>query len=61
MISRGSELFRRTVAYVGGKPAEAVLQERDRLRNPDAPLDEDDKLSDLVGKVNQGSPAPVRA
>ena len=53
MISFGSELFRRTVAYVGGKPAEAVLQERDRLRNPDAPLDEDDKLSDLVGKVNR--------
>ena len=53
MISFGSELFRRTVAYVGGKPAEAVLQERDRLRNPDAPLDKDDKFSDLVGKVNR--------
>ena len=53
MMSFGSELFRRTVAYVGGKPAEAVLQERDRLRTPLAPLDEDDKLSDLVRDVNR--------
>ena len=52
MMSFGSELFRRTVAYVGGKPAEAVLTERDRLRNPTEPLEEDEKLSELVGEVN---------
>ena len=52
MISFGSELFRRTVAYVGGKPAEAVIEERDRLRNPEAPLDEDEKLTELVNDVN---------
>lgn len=53
MISFGSELFRRTVAYVGGKPAEAVLEERERLRHPQKPLEEDEKLRNLVGEVNQ--------
>jgi hypothetical protein len=53
MISFGSELFRRTVAYVGGKPAEAVLEERNRLRNPATPLEQDDKLKGLVDSVNK--------
>lgn len=52
MISFGSELFRRTVSYVGGKPAEAVIEERDRLREPASPLEEDDKLKTLIGEVN---------
>lgn len=52
MISFGSELFRRAVAYVGGKPAEAVIEERDRLRNPVAPLEDDAKLAQLVADVN---------
>jgi putative ATP-dependent endonuclease of the OLD family len=52
MISFGSELFRRVVAYVGGKPAEAVLEERERLRRPQAPLEADEKLAALVGKVD---------
>jgi len=52
MMSFGSELFRRTVAYVGGNPAEAVLAERDRLRAPTMPMEEDEKLSELVGEVN---------
>jgi energy-coupling factor transporter ATP-binding protein EcfA2 len=52
MMSFGSELFRRVVGYVGGKPAEAVLEERDRLRSPKQRLEEDDKLKELVGKVN---------
>lgn len=51
-ISFGSELFRRVVAYAGGRPAEAVLQERERLRNPDAPLEADEHLSELVGEIN---------
>ncbi len=52
MMSFGSDLFRKTVAYVGGKPAEAVLAERDRLRNPASPLEQDEKLAALVGEVN---------
>lgn len=51
-ISFGSELFRRVVAYVGGKPAAAVLKERERLRYPESPLEEDVNLSDLVGNIN---------
>ena len=53
MISFGSELFRRAVTYVGGKPAEAVLEERDRLRNPAAPLELDEKMKPLVDEVNK--------
>ncbi len=52
MFSFGSELFRRAVAYVGGKPAEAIIEERDRLRNPAAALEDDAKLSQLVTDVN---------
>jgi hypothetical protein len=52
MISFGSELFRRAVTYVGGKPAEAVIEERDRLRNPAAPLEIDEKLKPLIDEVN---------
>ncbi|KCZ48464.1 ATP-dependent endonuclease [Hyphomonas sp. CY54-11-8] len=53
MISFGSELFRRAVTYVGGKPAEAVLEERDRLRNPASPLEDDEKMKALVEAVNK--------
>ena len=56
-ISFGSELFRRVVSYVGGKPAAAVLAERGRLRNPPEPLEEDDNLCELVSKIN----ADIRA
>ncbi len=52
MMSFGSDLFRKTVSYVGGNPAEAVLAERDRLRNPEQPLEKDEKLAALVGEVN---------
>jgi putative ATP-dependent endonuclease of the OLD family len=51
-ISFGSELFRRVVSYVGGKPAAAVLAERTRLRTPQNPLEADDNLSELVSKIN---------
>jgi putative ATP-dependent endonuclease of the OLD family len=51
-ISFGSELFRRVVSYVGGRPAAAVLAERARLRAPQNPLEADDHLSELVGKIN---------
>lgn len=52
MISFGSELFRRVVSYVSGRPAAAVLAERERLRDPDLPLDEDVNLAELVANVN---------
>lgn len=51
-ISFGSELFRRVVSYVGGKPAAAVLTERDHLRLPVAPLEADANLNELVGKID---------
>jgi putative ATP-dependent endonuclease of OLD family len=51
-ISFGSELFRRVVSYVGGRPAAAVLAERARLRAPQDPLEADGNLSELVGKIN---------
>lgn len=50
-ISFASDLFRKVVSYVGGKPAEAVLEERDRLRTPPSPLEADAKLAPLVAKV----------
>lgn len=52
MMSFGSELFRRTVAYAGGNPSEAVLAERDRLRAPAQPLEVDERLFGLVGDIN---------
>ena len=51
--SFASELFRKTVATVGGIPAQTILQERDRLRAPAAPLEETAGLSPLVESINR--------
>ena len=51
--SFASELFRKTVATVGGIPAQTILQERDRLRGPAAPLEETAGLSPLVESINR--------
>jgi energy-coupling factor transporter ATP-binding protein EcfA2 len=51
-ISFGSELFRRVVSYVGGKPAAAVLAERTRLRTPKDPLEADANLRELVSNID---------
>jgi energy-coupling factor transporter ATP-binding protein EcfA2 len=51
--SFASELFRRAVATVGGVPAQTVLEERDRLRQPQSPLEEDLGLGQLVERVNR--------
>jgi energy-coupling factor transporter ATP-binding protein EcfA2 len=51
-ISFGSELFRRVVSYVGGRPAAAVLAERERLRSPESPLESDEHLLELVGEID---------
>jgi putative ATP-dependent endonuclease of OLD family len=50
-ISFGSELFRRVVSSIGGKPAAAVIAERDRLRGPDQPLEADAGLAEIVANV----------
>ena len=51
--SFASELFRKAVTTVGGIPAQTVLEERDRLRRPDKPLEETAGLEPLVGRINQ--------
>jgi putative ATP-dependent endonuclease of OLD family len=51
-ISFGSELFRRVVSSIGGRPASAVLAERDRLRNPTQPMEEDTGLSEIVTNID---------
>ena len=51
--SFASELFRKTVATVGGIPAQTILQERDRLRAPAAPLEGTSGLSPLVESINR--------
>jgi putative ATP-dependent endonuclease of the OLD family len=52
MISFGSELFRRTIASVKGQPASAILAERDRLRAPRDPIEQDPKLKPLVERID---------
>lgn len=51
--SFASELFRKAVATVGGIPAQAVLDERDRLRQPPSPLESDAGLTPLVERINE--------
>lgn len=50
--SFGSELFRKAVATLGGIPAQNVLDERNRLRYPTAPLEGDAGLLPLVERIN---------
>jgi energy-coupling factor transporter ATP-binding protein EcfA2 len=52
IISFGSELFRRIVHSVEGKPSESVLFERDRLRKPEMPLEADPQLLKIVESLN---------
>ncbi len=51
--SFASELFRKVVATAGGIPARTILQERDRLRAPDAPLEKTADLWPLVKRINR--------
>ncbi len=48
----GSELFRRTLQAAAAQPSEAILAERDRLRRPEAPIENDDRISPLIQNVN---------
>jgi putative ATP-dependent endonuclease of OLD family len=52
VVSFGSELFRRVIASAGGQPAESVLSERDRLRAPRDPLENDPHLAPIVTQLN---------
>ncbi|KRQ93213.1 ATP-dependent nuclease [Bradyrhizobium valentinum] len=51
-VSFGSELFRRVVAAGEGQPSESVLSERDRLRAPEARLEQDERLAPIVDRLN---------
>ncbi|MDE0662086.1 MAG: AAA family ATPase [Gammaproteobacteria bacterium] len=51
--SFASELFRKVVSTVGGIPAQVVLQERDRLREPDAPMEATAGLSPLAERIDR--------
>lgn len=52
-VSFGSELFRRVIAAGEGQPSESVLSERDRLRVPQASLEQDEHLAPIVDRLNQ--------
>ena len=52
MLSFGSELFRRTIRSAKGQPASAILEERDRLRAPPTPIEQDPKLKTLVERID---------
>ncbi len=51
-ISFGSELFRKTVATLGGVPAATVLRQRDALRAPTSPLEDDGALQPIIQRIN---------
>ena len=53
VISFGSELFRRVVTSGDGLPAQAVLSERDRLRNPEEPVEEDVQIAPIITALNR--------
>ena len=52
MLSFSSELFKRVIRSGGGLPAETVLAERDSLRAPAQPLEDDPQLRPIVEHVN---------
>lgn len=52
-VSFGSELFRRVIAAGEGQPSESVLTERDKLRAPQASLEQDERLAPIVDRLNQ--------
>ena len=52
MLTWGSELFRRTLSTTASQPFEAILAERNRLRNPTQAIDEDPNISPLIKNVN---------
>jgi putative ATP-dependent endonuclease of the OLD family len=51
-VSFASDLFRKAVTTIGGIPADTILDERNRLRSPKAPMETDDRLGPLVKRIN---------
>lgn len=52
VFSWGSELFRRTLQAAAAQPSSAILAERDRLRRPGAPIEQDQQIAALISNVN---------
>lgn len=52
-ISFGSDLFRRVIARLGGIPSGQVIVERDRLRNPERPLEQEESMRGIVDRINE--------
>jgi putative ATP-dependent endonuclease of OLD family len=52
MLSFSSELFRRVIRTADGLPAKTVLDERDRVRQPNPKLEDDERLAPVVREVN---------
>ncbi len=53
MISFNSELFRRVIGSTNGLPAETILAERDRIRDPAEKLEEDKAIAPIIAEVNR--------
>ena len=53
VFSWGNELFKRTVLAAAAQPAAALLAERDRLRNPEQPIEADPSIALLVQSLNR--------
>jgi len=53
VASFNSELFRRTVSNLAGIPADAILGQRDALRNPAVKIEESPQLAALVTGLNE--------
>lgn len=52
VASFNSDLFRRTVSNLAGIPADAILNQRDALRDPAQKIEESPQLSELVVGLN---------
>lgn len=52
VFSWGNELFKRTMNAAAAQPAAAILAERDRLRMPNNPIEQDPQILPLIQRVN---------
>ncbi|WP_250478864.1 MULTISPECIES: AAA family ATPase [unclassified Caballeronia] len=52
VFSWGSEVFKRTMHAAAAQPSAAILAERDRLRVPNQPIEQDPQISPLIQRVN---------
>lgn len=52
VFSWGNELFKRTVLAAAAQPANSLLVERDRLRNPELPIEADGGIAPLIQNIN---------